>query len=168
LKRVFFGPDTLMGTFLCLCRGVSGGSDPVIDSLCLMLNQPMQLSINKHSVTLFKNAPSIHFSYLSHEQRCYIFDAVSSLQSDVPTFAGFAELEDPIKFSVENNCVLLEFSGTKLNAEDVLSMLIECIAKSNKPRKLLYSLIIQRLHCKANLTRSQLQFARARSMEVLS
>jgi len=132
-----------------------------------MLNQPMQLSINKHGVTLFRYAPSIHFSYLNHEERCFVFDAVSSLQSDVPSFGGFSVLEDPLKFIVENNCIILEFSGTKLNAEDVLSMLIDCIAQSKKPRILLYSLIIQRLHGKVHLTRSQLQFARIKSLEAL-
>lgn len=163
----FLNKNSLRTLFVYLCKSNSESPDPITDALATMLTCPVQYTISKHGLVMFKGSPAIPFTHMNPGQRQLLYDVVSSIRCEVHTYGPFALNENPLTYQVENERISVNIPTQKLDPKLVIQIVLELIAESKKPSTLLFNLLIQRLGSKVNITKDTLTFVNQRSKELL-
>lgn len=166
-SECFLTPAALRGYFVFLCKSNVESTDPITDALTTMLTNAVQFSVGKHGLVLFKGAQPLPFSHMDPSQRQLLYDIVSSMRCEIPTYSHFARIDDPLTYTVENERITFNVSLKKLEPKLVFSILLECIAESKHASNLLFNLLVQRLSARVNISRELIDFAQSKSKEVL-
>ncbi len=123
-----------------------------------MLTQPVQYSISKHGLVMFKGSPAFPFHHMNHDQRHVLYQVVNSFRCQYHTYSAFAST-NPTTYSIENERINIDIPSTKLDPKLVLTILVELIAVSKQPSLLLLNLMIQRLTSRVNICKDTISFA---------
>jgi len=163
----FLNKHSIRTVFIYLCKSNSESTDPITDTLATILTCPVQYTVSKHGLVLFKGSPAIPFTHMNPSQRQLLYDVVSSMRCEVPTYSAFALNEDPLTFQAENERITFNIPPVKVDPKLMLHIVLELIAESRRPSTLLFNLIIQRLSARVNITKETIAFANHKSKELL-
>ena len=166
-EEKFLNEAALRSYFVYLCKSNSESVDPITDALVVMLTNPVQFTVSRHGLIMFKGAQPYPFTHMDASQRQLLFDMVGSIRCEVPTYSAFALVENPLTFAVENERITFNVNGSKLDPKLVFHMLIELVAKSNRPSHLLFNIMMQRLSARVNISKESLSFVNGKSKEML-
>lgn len=160
--KYFLEPEPLRRYFVYICSCVSDSQDPITESLVCLLTGNIQFCLNKQSLSIIQGAPALPFSYMSQDQRNFIYEVTSSMRSEVHTYSAFAREQDPLTYRVENDHIIFKAKVSRLDPKVVIDALTSSILRSNHPSSLLFNLIVQRVGCKYKMTPELVDYANKR------
>jgi len=158
-EEKFLCHDSLRDYLLYACHSNAESSDPITDALTVMLTEPVQYTISKHGLIMFKSLPPLPFTHMNPGQRQLIYNVASSIRCEYPTYSYFALAENPLTYSVENERITLNIQSQKLDPKLVLLVLVELISTSTHQSQLLFNIMIQRLSARVLITKDAITFA---------
>lgn len=165
-EEKFLNKESLRRVLVYLCKSNIESPDPITDALATVLTNPVQYTISKHGLVMFKNAPAIPFTHMDPYQRQLIYQVVNSLRCEHHTYSAFALAENPLTYTLENERITLHIPSVKLDPKVVLHIVLELVAESKHPSPVLFNLLIQRLCSRVNITKEAISFANKKSSEI--
>jgi hypothetical protein len=157
-ERLFLNEDALRVFFVYLCHLNKHMSDPITESLVVLLSGKTQFSIGKHGIVILQGTPSLPFMHMDAAQRQLVYEVVSSIRCEWHTYPPFCKYEDPLTYSVENEIITLNHTPKKIDQRVVFQVLLQCIVDSKHPSILLFNLIMQRIGCRISVPRETIMF----------
>jgi len=158
-EEKFLNQDALRDYMLYACHSNAESSDPITDTLTVMLTEPVQYTVSKHGLIMFKSLPPLPYTHMNPAQRQLVYAVVNSIRCEYPTYSEFALVENPLTYSVENERITLNVPSRKLDPKAVLSILVELVSTSKNQSQLLFNILVQRLCARVQITKDTISFA---------
>jgi hypothetical protein len=149
----FLTHDAIRRFILYACSLNTESADPVTDTFVTVMTEEVRYVVSRHGLTLFRGASPLPFTHMTAQQRHLIYEVVSSMRCEVPTYSAFARLEDPLTFSVENQRIVFHVKAGKLDHRLVLGILADLVATSKRPSRLLLNIMLQRLGARVHIAK---------------
>lgn len=167
LNALFLSPDSLCRVLTYMCRAVT--QDPITEATRVMLTTPIQFHLSRHGLGLFKNSAVFPFTYMTLEQRTWLYELVRAIRGD-SNHSALSRLEDPLEYTVENDRIFFTHPAIRLAPTTVFDALLKAMAESKHATpdrlKLLISLLLQRIGCRVNVSRETLLHIQTKSTEL--
>lgn len=165
LKALFLSVESLQQILAYMCR--SGSPDPISDSMRLMLSSPVHFHVSRFGLGLFKGVPVFPYTYMSNEQRTWLYDLMRAIRGDT-NHSALSRLDDPLEYTTENDRIFFkDASMTRLEPKLVFDALIYSMTKSTHASparlKLLVNLLLQRIGCRIQISRDTLTHVQSRT-----
>ena len=104
LNRLFLEPAALERIFVYMCR--SSTRDPIAETMRVMLTTPVEFHISRYGLGLFKGCAVFPFTFMTNEQRTWLYELLSSLGGD-QMHTVLQRLQDPLDIAAENDRLFL-------------------------------------------------------------
>lgn len=104
LNRLFLEPAALERIFIYMCR--SSTRDPIAETMRTMLTTPIEFHISRYGLGLFKGCAVFPFTFMTNEQRTWLYELLSSLSGD-QMHTALQRLQDPLDITTENDRIFL-------------------------------------------------------------
>ena len=142
LNRLFLGEDGVKTLFTYMCKTSSCSADAVTDTLRVLLTTPVEFSVGKYGLGVFKGYPVLPYFYMTPAQRQYLYELVSAISTGSPEehHTAFACLDTPLVYVFENERVV--FKGSSMLDQ---GLVIRVLQSSVGSKPLLLSILLQRL-----------------------
>lgn len=150
-EAAFLSGDSIKRMLLYLLSVNKSSLDPITDSVVLMLTEPVQYVISRNGLQLFENAPPLPFSHMNADQKQLIYEVVSSLRSEVPTYGPLALVDNPLTYNIENERFVFHVQSRKLDQGLVLGILMNMTQNKSE---LLFNILLQRIGSRVQLSKS--------------
>ena len=109
LNRLFLEPAALERIFVYMCR--SSTRDPIAETMRIMLTTPVEFHISRYGLGLFKGCAVFPFTFMTTEQRTWLYELLSSLGGD-QMHTVLQRLQDPLDIAAENDRLFLRERAT--------------------------------------------------------
>lgn len=159
IETTFFDKESLKKVFLYFCTSNAESPDPITDALSIMISSYIEFTVSVRGVFLFRDFMPIPFSVMNNEQRHLIYHISNSFRAAEHTYSRFCTSENPLTYSIENECIVINTPKKKVDPKLILTILLEMIASSKQPSILLFNILIQRLLSKISVDKEVLVFA---------
>lgn len=105
LYTLFLEPEPLQRIFVYMCRAST--HDPISETARLMLTTPVQLHVSRFGLGLFKGCAVFPFSYMSKEQRQWLFELLSAMGGD-QMHSALQAIDAPLEYTAENDRIFFK------------------------------------------------------------
>jgi hypothetical protein len=167
-RALFLSDEALRSQFIHMCKTSAEAADPITDSVAAMLTSTMQFCIGKHGLVMFKGGSAFPYTLMNAQQRQFLYELVHAVGSDVPCHSALACLENPLKWTIENERICFYIPPEKLEQRAVFAILLDCIATSENGSQTLCDLLVQRLGSRVTISRDTLAFVHERSKAIFA
>lgn len=154
LTRLFLSKNAVSTLFTYMCKTDSCLADPVTSALHTMLTCPVRFRVSQYGVGFFDGKPVLPFSYMTADQRHYVWELVRAIGTRFPEeqHTAFACVDDALQYSFDNAHIVFK-TNIVMDQSLVLGVLKDMVG--NKPT--LFSVLLQRLAGHVNLKKQVLQ-----------
>lgn len=142
LSRLFLCKDAVRTLFTYMCKTDASLADPVTSALRTMLTCPVRLRVSQYGVGFFDGQPVLPFSYMTADQRHYVWELVRAIGTGFPEeqHTAFACPDDALRYSFDNGNIVFK-TNMVMDQSLVLGVLRDMVG--DKPT--LFSVLLQRL-----------------------
>ena len=156
LENLFLSKESLLRIMTYMCRN---GTDPIVETLVIMLTKEIQFAVNRYGLVLFKGHV-FPFSYMTPEQRHCLYTLVAHVVDR--QHSAFACVDDPLTFDVEDGHVVFT-PVLRLTFEQVFDVLITALERTKRSSRTLCNVILQKLSSRMTITREKLLYVNEKS-----
>ena len=155
----FLSPAALRAVLAHLAHTSSDTSDPITDAVVTMLTVPVQFSVGRFGVTLFRGAAPLPFKSMSGAQRCFVNEIVYGI-GHPGRYGPLCMGDQSLRYTVENERITLHTPPHRLDPKLVFRVLLEAAAEAQLGARavLLCNLLVQRIGTRVALSRDTIAF----------